>query len=227
MSEDRPSYMYWQDRLAYASPFLKKEGGQLNREDWHHGYFLAAKKTIQEITSPSRGDFSFAGPRHIWPEEMLPAGLFLFRHYLELSLKYILLRLHRLTDDGRNLSPEEIKDVMLGHDLETLWTNILKGRAGRIPDESWDVLDIAFLDACIRDFNSGNRNWVYRYPDERISTREPQGQPVVDLANLLPIMEHARKVIEGIAGFSDAKHDMNSEYARLLGEMWHDIGGDY
>ena len=67
--------------------------------DWDDAYYLGAKRLIEGV---ARGEYL--------PACEGVAGLYLFRHYVELALKYIIFHSRWLRDAHTNASFEEIED---------------------------------------------------------------------------------------------------------------------
>ena len=77
---------------------------------WDDAYYEAAKRLIQGI---ARGEYLQAIEG--------VAGLYLFRHYIELALKFVIFHSRWLKDSNSNAKLEEIKDVKKTHSLRKLW----------------------------------------------------------------------------------------------------------
>lgn len=95
------------------------------------------------------------------------AGLFLFRHYLELALKRIVVSGKWLTVGGNNAALSEVPRVGNIHQLAELWGLVLSNAKPKIPEEVWNNYDIGFVEQCITEFNGVDRkSFTFRYPGQ-------------------------------------------------------------
>lgn len=74
------------------------------------------------------------------------AAIFLFRHYLELALKRIIVRGRCLIQTDKNAAWEDAKNVANIHDLPALWQMVLKDARPKLRPEHWDNYDTAFVE---------------------------------------------------------------------------------
>jgi hypothetical protein len=136
----------------------------------------------------------------------LPA-LFLYRHYVELSLKGMLL------DAGELLNQDELapKD----HSLTPLWL-LLRRRIGKIQaTNSEDWLDRA--EVLIREFDQLDRSsFTFRYPVNKSGVPNLPFSHKVDIKHFRDVMDELEMVMDGIGGWLDAnvetKRDMEAEF---------------
>ena len=121
------------------------------------------------------------------------ATLFLFRHYLELTLKEIIVAGRYLTADGR-LADEEVKQIKSGHSLGTLWKSVLANAKPKMPkDAPWETYDCEFAEKCINEFDAADtKGFAFRYEGEGGERAH------IDFEQLLVSMDHVRQVLEGV-----------------------------
>src|SRR5437016_2387692 len=104
MSPDDPQdfvkkYAPWFDKKTYQPIFSIPPEPWIVEAEWTEGYFRAARRIVEDIVSGKL----FA--TEIWG----PVALYLFRHYLELALKYIVLHARFLKDTNTNAEDETIQ----------------------------------------------------------------------------------------------------------------------
>lgn len=138
------------------------------------------------------------------------AGVFLFRHYLELALKRIVLSGRMLERPDKNAAREEVKAVARTHDLEKLWKWVLADAEPKIDADEWDALNIASVEKCILDFDSVDKQgFAFRYHGE--------GGEVLrfDFAQLLSVMEKIYQVLEHLLTYLVETHAQNEEWESI------------
>lgn len=129
---------------------------------WEDAYYQSAKRLLEGV---ARGEFlpAFEGV----------VGLYLFRHYLELAIKFIIFHSRWLKDAQTNAKLEEIAEVKKTHSLSQLWT-LAKAECQRvIPATEWGSIDIAFVDRCVHDIDSIDPNGeLFRYHGPRFGVEK-------------------------------------------------------
>jgi len=138
----------------------------------------------------------------------LPA-IFLFRHYLELMLKRIILAGRFLAAPGAIAPRDQVKQVAKIHVLPKLWESALNDAKPKIAE--WDNYDIAFIEACIKEFDDVDKQgFAFRY--------ERQGGEFCefDFGALNDQLDHVRQVLEGIFTCLDVAYDQIKEYEEYL-----------
>jgi hypothetical protein len=138
------------------------------------------------------------------------AGLFLFRHYLEVTLKKIVFWGRMLENPGKNAVYEEVRPVSRGHDLEKYWREMLRDAKPKIPAAEWDAIDIPLVEKCVMDFDSVDKNgFAFRYHGqggERLR---------FDFEKLLGLMEHIRQVLDHVLTYLMETHGQNEEWEQI------------
>jgi hypothetical protein len=90
------------------------------------------------------------------------AAIFLFRHYLELMLKRIVLAGRLLISENDIAIKDEVKKVANIHDLATLWKWVLADAKPKFRE--WDNYDIASVEQCVMEFDRADkRGFAFRY----------------------------------------------------------------
>ena len=129
--------------------------------------------------------------------DVFPAG-FLYRHYLELTLKEIICGGRRCTLKEAGISRE--------HDLSRLWKDARSVMEERWPGQSRDELTV--VENCISGFHQFDESSQgFRYPMDAKGRETLRSLIRVDLRNL-------RTVMTRVARFLDAASDGISEMNR-------------
>jgi hypothetical protein len=145
-------------------------------------FYWAAKHLVEQVVKgPLREDIEGR------------AALFLFRHYLELALKEIIVAGRYLTVDG-GLTEEEVKQIKSGHKLADLWQAALKEARPKMPkDCPWENYDWEFADNCIKEFDAADaKGFAFRYRGEGGEHAH------ISFERLLVAMDHVYQVLDGI-----------------------------
>lgn len=141
------------------------------------------------------------------------AAVFLFRHYLELILKQIILRGRLLVNANERAIPEEVKQVANIHDLAVLWKWVLQDSKPKIAD--WDNYDTDFVETCISEFDAvDKKGFTFRYPGEGGEFCR------FDYGFLPDAMKHVQEVLDGIATYL-------YEELREIGEYEHELEQEF
>ena len=148
------------------------------------------------------------------------AGLFLFRHYLELALKHIIVAGRWLTEEGENAPREEVAEVERIYVLRELWQLVLRDARPKIPEEDWKKYDIGFIERCIAEFDAVDpKGFAFRYAGHGVERLR------VHFEWLGAIMKHVYQVLEGIQTYLSEMYHENAEYdAYLQAEYGADLG---
>ncbi len=139
------------------------------------------------------------------------AAVFLFRHYLELVLKGIILHGRWIKPTGENASREEVQKVKNIHELTVLWQWVLEDAQPKIAPEDWKSYDTEFVEQCIADFDAVHqKGFAFRYSGLG-------GEfCLFDFPTLLRQMEHIRQVLGGIETYLVETYAQNQEYDEYL-----------
>ena len=183
--------------------------------NWNEGYFLAAKLIVGKVV-----DLQFQPEHRRMPKMEGIVGVYLFRHYIELALKHILFHSRWLKAQSTNARWNEVKDVVRTHSLQKLWNTITTERVGKIPDDTWNSHDIAFVDACIAEFEQVDpAGETFRYHGSKFGVIQPPavtGELVILFDALLAQMQHVRDVLGSLDAYCLNTHGMNEEWEEIL-----------
>lgn len=138
-----------------------------------------------------------------------PAGVYLFRHFLELSMKEIILWGRSLKTQDENAIWENIEQEW-GHKLLDLWQAVRKDAKPKIDAARWDSLDIAFVEKRVAEFAKADPgSTTFRYEGAGGENLE------IDYKQLLKDMPHVRMVLEHIANYL--------RYMRIRNDDWEEM----
>jgi hypothetical protein len=149
------------------------------------------------------------------------AGVFLFRHFLELALKEIVLWGRMLEAEDRNAVWEEVKKVANVHSLATLWKWVLEDARPKMPVEVWESFDVPFVEKMIAEFDAVDpKGFAFRY--------HGQGGEHCGFSYqvFFEEMEHARQVLEAISGYLRETHGRNADWEDIMRNEAGDIFGN-
>jgi hypothetical protein len=139
------------------------------------------------------------------------AGVFLFRHYLELVLKNIVLRGRWLKKEDENAAREDVKEVSNIHELSVLWRWVLEDARPKIAADTWTNYDVQFVEKCIAEFDAvDKKGFAFRYPG--------QGGEYCrfDYGWLHVAMEHIQQILDNMLTYLIESYSQNAEYDAFL-----------
>lgn len=206
-------YAPWFSNMTYATIFRITGTPYSVDAQWKDEYFHAARIIIEGIVNKTVED-RIDGV----------AGVYLFRHYIELALKYIVFHARWLKDASTNAADEDVKAVRKTHSLQELWHYAKEERKGKIPDDTWSTFDVGFVEQCVQDFESvdphpGDR---FRYFGKSFDLRpaEERLDPVhymsIDYAALLYDMQHMYDVLEAIDNYLYETYGENASWEEFF-----------
>jgi hypothetical protein len=209
----------WRQKYAYTPVF------DVPAEPWHiaalweEAYFDTAKYVIEGVLK-----------RDLNRNVHGVAGVFLFRHYLEIALKFIIMHARWLADHGRIAGAEEIKDVAKTHRLKTLWEMAVKDCKGKIHEETWNEWDVEFVEEMILEFDAvDSSGFRFRYHGEKFGSHDPlrdimrMNELRIRYDVLLAQMDHVRSVLGTIDTYLYETHGQIAEWEaemRVEMESW-------
>ena len=130
-------------------------------------------------------------------------GVFLFRHYVELELKYVLFHSRWLKDKGTNATKEEIDAIDQHHYLDKLWKLVKEETPKKIGEDTWKGFDIAFIDAVVRDLNKVDPgSFGFRYNGKVFGKDEQAEELRIDYEAILDQVQHVYNVLHSMKVFS-------------------------
>jgi hypothetical protein len=149
-----------------------------------------------------------------FPEIEGIAAVFLFRHYLELALKSIILNGRWLVTPDQNATRDRVQAVRNTHDLMELWRMVLADGKPKIAQGVWDSYDIPFVENCIAEFHARDqKGFAFRYP------RQGGEKYDFDFGYFRAAVEHVRQVLENMDTYLIESYGENKD--------WEDIQSSY
>jgi hypothetical protein len=148
--------------------------------------------------------------RHGFPEIEGIAAVFLFRHYLELALKSIILNGCFLVTADQNATRDRVEAVRNIHTVWTLWEMVLKDGKPKIDSGVWDSYDIPFVEKCIAEFHARDeKGFAFRYP------RQGGERYDYDFGYFRAAMEHVYQVLENMDTYLIETYGQNQEWEEI------------
>ena len=108
---------------------------------WDLAYYETAEYVIQGVLE-----------RRLFPGVHGVVGVFLFRHFVEPELKYILFHSRWLKDNQTNMK-EDIEAIARIHNLDRLWADVKAETPPKFGD-TWKTFDIAFIDEVVKELTA-------------------------------------------------------------------------
>jgi hypothetical protein len=138
------------------------------------------------------------------------AAVFLFRHFLEVSLKRIILNGRWLERNNKNLRGP-VESVKNTHNLAELWQLVLRDAKAKMEVADWERYDIPFIEELINEFHARDaRGFNFRY-------RGTDGDfCLFDHCTLLRILPHVDQILDGIDTCLVQTYEDNKEYEACM-----------
>jgi len=164
-------------------------GWMVGQWRWYpDAYKEAADKLVDQIEG------------HSWEDGLVFPVVFLYRHYVELKLKYLIIEFDML--GGTVISDKEFNR----HELVPLW-NYVKGHIGCISGAVWDKEILRSLESLIKELDQLDPNsYRFRYSHDI----KFQANPLPDSISLGHFKE-GMAIIEAGFGYIDGGIDMETE----------------
>ncbi|HEV3483699.1 MAG TPA: hypothetical protein VGR97_15380 [Candidatus Acidoferrales bacterium] len=144
------------------------------------------------------------------------AAIFLFRHYLELMLKRIVLSGRLLISEDKIAIREEVQAVAKIHDLAKIWEWVLADAKPKLKE--WDNYDIASVEECVIEFDRADKKgFAFRYD------RHGGELCRFDFQALDYQMDHFRQVLEGVW---TCLYEMRAAIVEYEAELQAEFGND-
>lgn len=170
------------------------------------GFKLAAFQLVDDVVE-----------RRAHPIDVLVYPIvFLFRHYLELRLKELIIVSARLLDKPR--------EVPGHHDLTRLWA-VVRPRIERVwPEDSvreqLDAVEETLRGFCDVDPDSQ----AFRYPVDRAGKLSVTGLDHINVRHLKDVIAGVSSLLDsssiGMGEYLNAKHEMLAEYRSEMGQFY-------
>ena len=142
------------------------------------------------------------------------AALYLFRHYLELTLKALIVGARYLKSKDENMPAELVLRPSQGHNLEALWNEVKDQVPKKLGAGVWPQWDHKFVEHCIEEFHALDPSSErLRYNREKKPIERDRLTPVrVSWDALLYAMQHVRDVLEAMDSYLVETHGLNVEW---------------
>jgi hypothetical protein len=139
------------------------------------------------------------------------AAIYLFRHYLELSLKRIILQGRWLESSDKNARPEDVKELEREHSLRKLWEMVEDDAMPKFAAGDWKNFDIQFAKKCVYEFHKRDpRGVAFRYKGCGAENY------LVSFQQLSASMDHVHQVLDGIDTWLVETYGQNEEWQEIL-----------
>ena len=170
------------------------------------GYYFGSKALVEGVISGFL-DERFEGV----------AGLFLFRHYLELELKYIIFHARWMKDWFNNSRDYEVQGVGKSHSLLGLWEEAQRECKQRIPSEIWSGIDLGFVEDFIKQLHGLDpKGETFRYPTDQVRVGSDSRNPLnICFQSLHSAMEHIHSVLDWIDMYLTERYHENAEWESI------------
>ncbi len=164
-------------------------GWMIGQWQWYpEAYKQAADKLVDQIEGES------------WEDRLIFPVIFLYRHFVELKLKYLIIELDRLS--ATQMPVKEFNR----HQFGPLWSYV-KSHLGCIKNATWDKEIISSLENLIREFDQLDPDsYHFRYSHDT----KFQQNPLPDFIDLKHFKESMAKIDAGF-GYIDGGIDMETE----------------
>lgn len=193
--DDYTAFQKWEyKQLIYVGEY---------RKPWivfRESFFRASEIIVKNLAA-GRGFVDLEGP----------AAVFLFRHYLELALKALVMRGRFLERLDKNAAVDTVKTVKGIHSLAELWQLVLADAKPKVDSKDWGNYDIAFIEKCIAEFDDRDKKgFAFRY--------QGQGGEHFDYSfeYLEMAMTHVYQILEGLITYLAEAHAQNEEWQEIL-----------
>ena len=177
---------------------------------WDRAYYDTAEYVILAVV----------GGR-LYPKVHGVAGMFLFRHFVELELKYILFHSRWLSDSQTNIK-ETVEEIDRIHYLDRLWAAVKTEAPPKFGNPAWTDFDIAFIDEVVKELNTVDPNsYGFRYNGKVFGVGEQSADPEVsiDYQAILDQMEHVYNVLHSMKVILIEAHGLNAAWEAEM-ESW-------
>jgi len=188
------AYQRWEYR-----PFISVLNDEKAWIDYTESFYRASELLFQGLAE-GRG----------FPDIEGIAAMFLFRHFLELMLKRLVVRGRFLISPSQNARREDVEQVANIHDLKALWNLVLRDAKPKIDQETWESYDIPFIERCVLEFDERDRKgFAFRYP------RQGGERYGYDFAWLVLASEHVQQVLDNMLTYLIELHGENQEWEEI------------
>ena len=133
-------------------------------------------------------DAAIAGAKSV--DNLIYPAVFLYRHYLELTLKDIILRLRYIVEGGDGYPRT--------HNMNKLWPEAKRLIKKNFNSEA--PIELKILDSCFKEFNEHDRNSVaFRYPNDKSESQNLNAISHINVQNFKETMQRISNLLSCIA----------------------------
>lgn len=187
-------------------------GNYSNQDHWENyasGYKDAFEILIERIKKPHPSEYNLIFP-----------VVFLFRHYLELRLKHLIMKGRSLLTKMDNTLKMSTK-ISKNHDLNNLWEEVRKIREEinkRTAQSSSSLKKIDLVEELVNQFMQVDpKSDVFRYPEGKKGQQYLKNIFPINIKKLLKVMIRIKNEIEGLSTgievLIDQEREFHSEYS--------------
>ena len=194
-------------KRKYWPMFSVPEGGFTIGAIWDLAYLETAEYVLKGVVN-----------RELNPNVHGVVGVFLFRHYVELELKYVLFHSRWLKDKDTNAAKNEIEAIDQIHYLDRLWKQVKEEAPKKIGEDAWKNFDITFIDDVVRDLNRVDPgSYGFRYNGKVFGEVDPEAKELtIDYESILAQMRHVYNVLHSMKVYLIETHGLNAEWQREM-----------
>jgi hypothetical protein len=139
------------------------------------------------------------------------AAVYLYRHYLELSLKRLILEGRWLKTPDKNAIASEVEQLKKQHFLDVLWQLVVTDAKPKFSGDGWKSFDTEFARKCIFEFHAVDpRGTAFRYADCGAE------KYLVNFRQLAETMVHVHQVLDGMITWLVETYGQNAEWEDIL-----------
>ena len=171
---------------------------------WDQAYYDTAEYVIQGVVD-----------RRLLPKVHGVVGVFLFRHFVELELKYILFHARWLKDSETNATKGEIEAIANIHFLDQLWTLVRKEAPEKFGEDLWEKFDLDILDKVVAELNEVDPgSYGFRYNGKVFGVGEHSADPELSINYnaILRQMKHVYYVLHAMKVILIETHGINADW---------------
>lgn len=204
-------YARWYVKQEYSPIFMMPDEPWRVDASWREGFFQASKEIVQGVVEG-----------RLMPSIHGIAGVFMFRHYMELAMKHVVFHARWLKHERQNAAWDDVKDLYRNHSLMAWWNSVKGETKGKLPQKEWEALDTDFVEACVKDFERVDPDpaWRFRYHAQFFAVDKRPKEDRAPVVNTLRIdhqallyqMEHVHEVLNAIDVYLVETHGQNAEW---------------
>ncbi|NQU22085.1 MAG: hypothetical protein HQ567_12435 [Candidatus Nealsonbacteria bacterium] len=189
---------------------LFKIGGDIDDHAKVTPYWASLAEYGENYKNAADAIITAAVNREMYIDSAVYPAVFLYRHYLELTLKDIIFRSRRLENKGNGFPKT--------HKLSILWQEAKQLLKQHYDSESPKELD--YLDGCFKELDEHDPDsMAFRYPFDKKGNKHLMNLPQINVRHLMDTMDRIANFLSCIAAHiaerlqyrSDMEADMEHE----------------